>query len=66
MEYNVCKICGAKDGRAGMLIGNEVKGLVFACLNCHDTRTTGEITIHTHLVRTDEEIEKTMKILENL
>jgi hypothetical protein len=64
MEYNVCGICGAKDGRAGLLIGNDVTGLVHACLNCHETRTTGNIVIHTDLIRTDEEIVKTMAILE--
>lgn len=30
MGYNVCKICGAKDGRAGFLVGNPDKGLVDA------------------------------------
>ena len=58
MQYNECKICGAKDGRAGMLIGN-------ACLNCHDTRTTGEIVVHLNLVRTDEELKKTFALLKN-
>ena len=63
MEYNICKICGAKDGRAGLLIGNPKKNLVNACMNCHDTRTTGNIVIHSNLIRTDEEIQKTMNIL---
>lgn len=63
MEYNVCCICGAKDGRAGMLIGNPTKKLVYACMNCHDTRTKGVITIHTNLIRTEEEIQKTFNIL---
>ena len=64
MQYNVCGICGAKDGRAGMLIGNSTKGQVDACLNCHDTRTTGSITVHGNLIRTQEEIQKTFKIIE--
>lgn len=63
MGYNICKICGAKDGRAGMLIGNPEKNQPDACLNCHDTRTTGEITIHANLVRTNEELQKTFAIL---
>lgn len=65
MEFNVCLICGANNGRAGMLIGNPEMGLPHACLNCDDTRKTGKITIHTHLIRTDEEIQKTMDILKN-
>jgi hypothetical protein len=56
MQYNECKTCGAKDGRAGMLINDE-------CLNCHDTRKTGEATIHTNLSRLPEEIVKTLNIL---
>ncbi len=63
MEYNVCEICGAKDGRAGNLIGNPTMGLVFACQNCDDTRKTGNLVIHAHLVRTDEERQKTADIL---
>lgn len=65
MTYNVCGICGAKDGKAGMLIGNEVEGLVHACMNCDGTRTTGTIVIHANLIRTPEEIEKTFSILSN-
>ena len=63
MAYNICEICGAKDGRAGNLIGNESMGLVDACLNCHDTRTSGEIVVHSHLNRTEEEIRKMIDIL---
>lgn len=63
MEYNVCEICGAKDGRAGFLLANPKEGLVAACQNCNDTRSTGIITIHSHLSRTPEEIKKTMDIL---
>lgn len=56
MEYNVCKTCGAKDGRAGILINEE-------CLNCYKTREKGEVCIHIDLKRTIEEIKKTMDIL---
>ena len=65
MQFNECQVCGAKDGRAGMLIGNSLKGLVHACLNCHDTRTKGEITIYSNLVRTEEELKKTFALLDN-
>lgn len=65
MQYNVCTICGAKDGRAGLLIFNLEKGWNPACANCHDTRVSGEATIHANLSRTDEEIRRTFKILEN-
>ena len=65
MQYNECKICGANNGRAGILIGNEVLKLSYACLNCHDTRTTGEIVIHSNLSRTLDELQKTMRILDN-
>lgn len=64
MQYNECKVCGAKDGRAGMLIGNSHKGLVDACLNCHDTRTSGKIVIHSNLIRTDEELHKTFALID--
>ena len=66
MEYNVCKICGAKDGRAGFLVGNPDMGLVDACQNCDDTRRTGTVVIHSHLQRTCEEIQKTMDILNTI
>jgi hypothetical protein len=63
MEYNTCGTCGAKDGRAGLLIGSSLNNDVPECGNCYDTRESGSITIHTNLVRTDEEIQKTMGIL---
>lgn len=63
MGFNICTVCGAKDGRAGMLIGTE-EFPNHACLNCHDTRTTKEIVLHSNLIRTDEEIKKTFNILE--
>lgn len=63
MNYNVCQTCGAKDGRAGVLIGTKDSGFIYECQNCHDTRKNGVITLHANLKRTDEEIEKTMNIL---
>lgn len=56
MTHNTCKTCGANNGRAGMLVNDE-------CLNCYDTRTTGTITIHSNLERTEAEIGKTMDVL---
>jgi hypothetical protein len=56
MEYNKCKTCGAKNGRAGMLINGE-------CMNCYKTRKNKEITLDTSLQRTDEEVKKTFAIL---
>ncbi len=61
MEYNVCQICGACDGRAGFLVGSPTK--LHACQNCDDTRETGKIVIHSYLARTGEELEKTFAIL---
>jgi hypothetical protein len=54
--YNTCKTCGANNGRAGLLINGE-------CENCHDTRKTGEISIHAKLRRTDDELQRTFEIL---
>jgi hypothetical protein len=56
MECNECKTCGAKDGRAGLLINDE-------CLNCHYTQKTGNMVLHAWLSRTDEEVQKTFSIL---
>lgn len=64
MEFNTCGTCGAKNGRAGPLIATEKSNRVFECMNCHETRRTGTICIFSYLIRTDEEIEKTMKILD--
>lgn len=58
MTFNVCKTCGAKDGRAGMLINDD-------CENCYDTRNTKTITVHSRLTRTEEELQKTFSILDN-
>jgi hypothetical protein len=63
MEFNTCKVCGANNGRAGMLISNPSKGWVDACLNCHDTRSKGKIVIHAELNRTDEELKITFELL---
>ncbi|MFA6570178.1 MAG: hypothetical protein WCT77_02975 [Bacteroidota bacterium] len=63
MTYNTCKICGANNGRAGILIGNPAKNLLDACLNCHDTRTQGIVIIHADLIRTEAEIKKTIEII---
>ncbi len=65
MEYNKCGVCLADNGRAGMLIGNEEKGQVHACLNCHETRTTGALVIYSNLHRTEAEIKRTAAQLEN-
>lgn len=56
MEYNVCKTCGACDGRAGFLINGE-------CQNCYDTRRRGDVVIHANLPRTDKEIQRTVQIV---
>lgn len=63
MQYNICETCEANDGRAGLLISNE-DGVLFECRNCHTTRKTGEVFIDISLSRTEEEIKKTMAILE--
>lgn len=63
MEYNTCGTCGANEGRAGLLIGSDLNNHIHECGNCYSTRRDGIITIHTALIRTDEEIRKTMAIL---
>jgi hypothetical protein len=55
MQYNVCECCGAKDGRAGVLID----GL---CRNCHDTRKTGNVSVHMDLLRSEDELAKTFSL----
>lgn len=64
MEYNECANCGANEGRAGMLIGNNSIEKSDFCLNCNDTRETGEVVIHANLIRTEEEIAKTISLVE--
>ena len=62
MEYNQCKICGANNGRAGILISKkDEQGAL--CLNCWHTRRTGEVHIDSSLSRTDEELRLTMNQL---
>ncbi len=56
MTFNICKICGAGDGRAGNLVDGE-------CANCRDTRAFGAVCVHTHLPRTDEEYARTFATL---
>lgn len=56
MVHNTCSTCGANNGRAGLLLDKE-------CENCHDTRQSGAVCIHLNLKRTDEEIARTMEIL---
>ena len=57
MAHNRCEICGACDGRCGMTLDGE-------CLNCHDTRQTGDFVLHAELDRTPEELKKTGQILD--
>lgn len=54
--HNICKTCGAKDGRCGLTINDE-------CLNCHETRKTGGFIVHGDLVRTRAELRRTGAIL---
>ena len=56
MEYNVCKTCGAKNGRAGNLVNDE-------CENCHKTRKTGMVCLHAWLKRSQDEVDKTIAII---
>ena len=63
MGYNVCKYCGAKDGRAGMLFTSPSNNIENACENCYKTMTTGKIFINAMLSRTDEEIKKTFELI---
>jgi hypothetical protein len=55
-EPNTCKTCNATDGRAGILINGD-------CLNCHKTRETGSVQVHTNLPRTPDEILATIAII---
>ena len=64
MDFNVCTTCGARDGRAGMLIGPKDSN-ISECINCRDTRKTGIITLHANLPRTDEEIARMVETLIN-
>ena len=67
MQYNVCETCGAKDGRAGMLWGKILDGQevqFYECENCHVTRESGSIFINANLKRTQNELRKTMDIID--
>lgn len=61
MVFNTCETCGASDGRAGILFGGE--NLPDECANCHDTRKSRSVVIYANLKRTDDEIKRTMEIL---
>lgn len=63
MEYNTCRYCGANNGRAGILFCSEKSKIDPACENCWDTLRDGIATIHTHLSRTDDEINITLNLL---
>lgn len=65
MAFNKCNYCGADNGRAGILWNIPSENIEHACENCYKTLSTGEIVLHTHLSRTDEEIKKTMDLLTN-
>jgi hypothetical protein len=56
MEYNECGTCEAGGGRAGMLINGD-------CLNCHNTRKSGNIVFDADLLRTEQELQRTTEIL---
>ena len=64
MTYNTCGTCGANNGRAGFLIGSQ--GGPMECQNCHDTRKSGQICVHLELIRTQEELNKTFAILDQI
>ena len=59
MEFNSCRTCLTPGIRAGDLIGGQ-------CLNCFDTRVTGELHIYANFGRTQNEIRRTMDILKGL
>jgi len=61
MKFNECDTCHAKDGRAGPLVGKREGPM--ECQNCRDTREKGQVVIHSNLSRTDEEIQRTIAIL---
>lgn len=65
MEFNICSTCGAKDGRAGFLVG-KIGCSRMECQNCCDTRESGNICVHLDLIRTQEELNKTFAILDEI
>lgn len=62
VQYNTCETCGATDGKAGNLF--KVPGSPNECLNCYKTRESGEVVVHACLDRTEEQIQRTMNILD--
>lgn len=62
IEYNECKNCKANDGRAGILISTD--NFQYFCMNCKDTKESGNLVIHPNLTRTEEELQRTAKLLE--
>lgn len=62
IQFNKCSNCCADGGRCGNMFS--VKSVLPECINCYDTRRTGLVTIHSFLLRTDEEIQKTVSILD--
>jgi len=62
MGFNVCGVCGACDGRAGMLIQEGDRPA--CCQNCNDSFKQGAFVIHAHLRRTQEELERQGKALD--
>jgi hypothetical protein len=65
IQYNECTICGANNGRCGNTFGRVGKDY-HHCENCRDTLRDGVLTIHAHLRRTDEEIQRTAALLEHV
>ena len=63
MQYNECGKCKAGNGRCGNCFREKGSSLL-ECLNCHDTRKSGDIVIHANLPRTDEELSRTFAIIE--
>lgn len=62
--YNECETCGANDGDCGNVISSP--GNPTECLNCYHTRRQGEVVLHAYLFRTDEQIQRTMAILDEV
>ena len=60
-EFNTCGTCGATGGRAGNLIGEF--GETGDCECCRLTRETGKITLVAGLPRTQDEIDRMVKII---
>lgn len=50
MVFNTCQCCGAKNGRAGLLINGE-------CFNCRES-SPDAIVVHTDFPRTPREVQK--------